>query len=409
MFKHVKPLWQFPWVYAESFIIAGGLWITGIMLGLCSGPYVLKLPGWPANIILGAGITALYILIHLFYKENRLIRWFASVPASISSITFFSILILGMGLIPQKGNNQAGLLHITGLENIRTGWPFLLSSLYLFTCLTFTILKRFRTPVKKNIFFIINHSGLWLIIFAMVLGAGDAKDLVMELNKGKTTNLGYDENNKSYELPFSLNLLSFTLNMFPPKIALFDNTTGNIVKNERGNLFLVKKNESGKISGWVIHIHDFIPLAQKDSTGVFHASSDTGSAPAAFVQVYKNNRKLNESWITCGGLKVQAEYLQIDDKYAIAMTEPEPEKFISEIAYSVDKRHYDTTTVEVNHPLKINSWKIFQMSYDKEKGRWSTLSIVEATRDKWLPVVYTGIFMLLGGAVYLFWIGKDEM
>ena len=47
------------------------------------------------------------------------------------------------------------------------------------------------------------------------------------------------------------------------------------------------------------------------------------------------------------------------------------------------------------------------MSYDKEKGQWSTISIMEAIQDPWLPIIYAGIFMLFGGASYLFWIGKN--
>jgi hypothetical protein len=39
-------------------------------------------------------------------------------------------------------------------------------------------------------------------------------------------------------------------------------------------------------------------------------------------------------------------------------------------------------------------------------GKYSKRSVIEAVRDPWLPVVYAGILMLLGGAVYLFWLGR---
>ncbi|KPL25985.1 MAG: hypothetical protein AMS23_03830, partial [Bacteroides sp. SM1_62] len=62
---------------------------------------------------------------------------------------------------------------------------------------------------------------------------------------------------------------------------------------------------------------------------------------------------------------------------------------------------------EVNKPFKYRGWKLYQLSYDERMGKWSRVSVIEAVRDPWLPVVYTGIFLLLAGALYLFWIGQD--
>lgn len=58
--------------------------------------------------------------------------------------------------------------------------------------------------------------------------------------------------------------------------------------------------------------------------------------------------------------------------------------------------------IEVNHPLSINGWKVYQLSYDEQMGKWSTLSVLELVRDPWLPVVYLGILLLAIGAVGMF-------
>lgn len=52
--------------------------------------------------------------------------------------------------------------------------------------------------------------------------------------------------------------------------------------------------------------------------------------------------------------------------------------------------------------MEIEGWKIYQLSYDESKGGWSDISIFELVRDPWLPVVYTGIVMMMLGAVCLF-------
>ena len=50
------------------------------------------------------------------------------------------------------------------------------------------------------------------------------------------------------------------------------------------------------------------------------------------------------------------------------------------------------------------------MGYDEKEGRWSRLSLIEAVRDPWLPVVYCGFFMIMAGSVLFFWQGiKQEV
>ena len=59
-------------------------------------------------------------------------------------------------------------------------------------------------------------------------------------------------------------------------------------------------------------------------------------------------------------------------------------------------------TVDVNHPLAVEGWKIYQLGYDEMRGKESEYSILELVRDPWLPFVYTGIYMLITGAVWMF-------
>lgn len=58
--------------------------------------------------------------------------------------------------------------------------------------------------------------------------------------------------------------------------------------------------------------------------------------------------------------------------------------------------------IEVNKPLDINGWQIYQYGYDQSMGTRSQLSILEFVSDPWLPAVYTGLYLMLAGAVLLF-------
>ena len=63
-------------------------------------------------------------------------------------------------------------------------------------------------------------------------------------------------------------------------------------------------------------------------------------------------------------------------------------------------------TVEVNKPVEVHGWKIYQYGYDTQMGAMSQYSILELVSDPWLPLVYTGIYMMLAGAVCMFLKGK---
>jgi len=90
------------------------------------------------------------------------------------------------------------------------------------------------------------------------------------------------------------------------------------------------------------------------------------------------------------------------------MLPAEPKKFSSELSIQTKSGKNITTTIEVNRPFKIDGWTIYQLSYDTRLGRWSNLSVLELVRDPWLPVVYFGIFLMMGGAAFLFITGKPK-
>jgi len=93
--------------------------------------------------------------------------------------------------------------------------------------------------------------------------------------------------------------------------------------------------------------------------------------------------------------------LLISDSEAIAMTMPRPKKFNSLVRIHADAGDSGDFTIGVNNPLKFKGWTIYQSGYDVQMGKWSKRSMLQLVRDPWLPAVYTGIFMILAGALYL--------
>ncbi|MCR4664211.1 MAG: cytochrome c biogenesis protein ResB [Paludibacteraceae bacterium] len=83
-----------------------------------------------------------------------------------------------------------------------------------------------------------------------------------------------------------------------------------------------------------------------------------------------------------------------------------PKRVASEIQIVTKSGKKVETTVDVNKPYEIDGFKIYQYGYDQKAGKDSEYSILEIVRDPWLWAVYTGIVMMLAGAVSMIILGK---
>ena len=93
---------------------------------------------------------------------------------------------------------------------------------------------------------------------------------------------------------------------------------------------------------------------------------------------------------------------------SLHMLRPEAREFSSDVRIFTTMEEFQDYTIEVNKPIKVKGYKIYQTGYDEDYGKYSPVSILELVKDPWLPVVYIGIFLVLAGAVYLFWTGSKR-
>ena len=107
---------------------------------------------------------------------------------------------------------------------------------------------------------------------------------------------------------------------------------------------------------------------------------------------------------------IRAMPLAIELKQFIMETydDGSPKRFASEIQILTKSGKKMETTVDVNKPVEVDGWKIYQYGYDTQMGAMSQISILELVSDPWLPLVYTGIYMMLAGAVCMFVMGRRE-
>jgi len=83
-----------------------------------------------------------------------------------------------------------------------------------------------------------------------------------------------------------------------------------------------------------------------------------------------------------------------------------PKRFASDIQILTKSGKNIQATVDVNKPVEVDGWKVYQYGYDTQMGANSNISILELVSDPWLPYVYTGIYMMLLGALLMLFTGS---
>jgi Translation initiation factor 2, gamma subunit (eIF-2gamma; GTPase) len=360
----------------------------------------------PYNIYAAFFFISSLLFAYFRFRKKPFVHWLSGVPGAISSILLLALLVLIFGFLPQGNPDVPWILKIAGLDRVKTSWIFLLAQFFFLTSLGMTTIKRIYPFNIKNIGFFINHFGLFLTLSAAVFGAGDIRRLEINLLKeGNESSIGVSGQGTMYKLPFSLKLVDFKIDEYNPRIAVMDAHSGRLVNTDK--IYpMAEKGLNVKLNNWQISVTNYLPSAVViDST--VQPSPETGSCPAAFIRaISKSGKDTVMGWMLAGSYLQDPAYLVLDSNNLLALTKPEPQKYSSRILVRTDSIHKDTVSLEVNKPYKVKGWTIYQVGFDQSKGKWSSLSVLEAVSDPWLPLVYTGFFMLIAGALLLFWTGK---
>lgn len=419
-------MWQFPWQYKESIAIVAGLLLVGILLQLTLGSFNFYLLHAPANIILG-GILLLLIISLSFIKNNPIVNWLSSVPLSVTLIGGLFVMTIVMGLVPQfaKVNTNlhihwehASVMDIVdyamtklGFKQVTTSWPFVIIYSFNLLVLGLVIAKRIHQFKWKDYGFYLNHLGLWLFLFAAGFGSADMLRYVMYVEEGEVEWRVYDNNENVLELDIAIQLHDFVMEEYPPKLAVINKYTGDVQPENRPAYYQIdEKKRTETLANWDLEMEEYIHEAVKKTDTTFQAIPMSGSMPAAKVKM--TNRETGQivsGWLTCGSVDQFVMPLDLDSTYSLVMTKPEAKRFASDITVmSKDGENPIKATLEVNSPLRMGDWMIYQYDYDHALGKASRVSGFELVYDPWLYAVYVGIFMIALGSICMLWLGNKN-
>ena len=420
MNKGARRIWEKPWSYTEGFIVAGGIALAGLLLQLLLGNIRPADFGSPVNTIIGALFVAGLLCCHFLLRGNHAVRWLSGVRSTVPALLVMLLFIVILGLTPQfpvhepREHLPDNIFSRTGWYRMTTSWTFVLLCFYILIILGLTVLKKTREPLSwRLVGFYLNHLGLFLALGGGLLGSGDMQRYTMTVAEGNTEWRARDAPGNVKELPVAIELDTFIIEEYPPKLVVIDNRTGKILPGKRPESYLFEGlGKSTRLNGNTVEVLEYIPQAAvvRDSafTSVVPMPMD-GAATALKVRVTNPSLQAPvEGWVSNGSYLFPHQVLCIDETSSVVMPVQEVKKYTSRVTVFTEAGHRKKANIEVNKPLSIEDWIIYQYSYDEKMGKYSKTSVFELVRDPWLRVVYTGIFMLLAGALFLFIAGPEK-
>ena len=422
-------MWKQPWTYPEGFTIASGLLVVGLMLQWSVGPLEWTVFRWPANIIVLAVYVLCLVAAYLCRGRSHAIRFLSTPYAAVPALAFAAVRTVVMGLTPQLAATRRPAVPI-GLTRMLSWWPFILIYIYVSVIVALVAIGQLCHFTWRRLPSLLCHVGLFVVLAGGTLGSADMQRVKVYCEQGQPEWRALDERQEVVELPLAIQLEQFTIDEYPPKLMMINSEGLPIPKDKPATLLIDSTFTTGDLNGWTVSIvkrldnaapavlasmagnmpREMMGQLKMDSLGMainkggFVPFEGRGAQCALLVKATKDGKE-KTGWVTCGSYLFPYQGLALPDGTTIAMPTREPERYASLVDIYTKSGKNIQTTIEVNKPFTIEGWKVYQLSYNEQMGKWSTLSIFECVSDPWLPVVYVGIFLLLAGAILMIFVG----
>lgn len=418
-------MWTQPWRYKEGTAIAVGLLATGELLQLTVGPVEWKIFMWPANAIVLAVFLLFLAVAYLLRSRVYACRFMTTSYAAVPALAAAALMTVLMGLTRQVAEGSPPADPV-GLTRMLSYWPFVLIYVWMTAIVAQAAIHQLAHFSWRRLPALVSHVGIFIALTAATLGSADMQRLKMYCMEGQPEWRALDERQQVHELPIAIQLNQFTIDEYPPKLMMTDSKGLPLPHGKPASLIADSSFRSGTLQGWTIRLlrrienaapatlgsmagkmpPQMMRMMRMDSLGLARNSNGftewkkPGAACALYVEASKGKEK-RAGWVSCGSYMFGMQTLKLDATHTLVMPNREPKRFASDIEIYTRNGQNVATVVEVNKPYSIAGWKIYQLSYNEQMGKWSNLSIFELVTDPWLPLVYAGIFLLLAGALLM--------
>ena len=376
------------------------LFSAGTALQFLVGSLNPSFLAYPWGIVLA--VNYLYILILLYCQADKW-KWVKSWydrPACIVSLASLLVLSLLFGLIRQDASAD-GLWGILGFREMTSSWTFNFFLIHFMTVMGLKSIDDVYYWKKRNLSVIIFHVAVFVVLVSGIFGSGDKVRVKVAATVGTPVQYGFSSDDKRVELPFVLRLTDFTLEEYPPRIH-------RVSENRLSNAFVVieDKNDKGILDAWQVECLEYLDMAGRiHQDSAYISMKHVGATTALYIKAtHQETRQMVEGWISCGSHIFDGSALALPDGTALVMPRREVKKYLSSIELQTNEGK-ESLEIAVNHPATVGSWKIYQSGYDSDRGRWSTLSVLECVKDAWYMPVYVALWLMLAAGAWMLFHG----
>jgi len=378
--------------YKEAFVGCGCLFMAAALVQLAVGDFDNSFLKYPWGVVLSLAYIYGIACLHYFSERHAFLRRLYDHPACVAALTALLGLVLAFGLIRQDGSGD-GLAGMLGLTRMTQSWVFV-TALFSFTTILGLALVGQLVHLNKNRWAsALCHLCVFVVLVAGLFGSADKERVVVHAVAGEPVHTGVAAGT-AYHLPFVLTLQEFVLEAYPPTVCLWDRQQDVLGEG------LAVDRRTGRLGDWQVELVEVLDMAMPDSAS-FKPLKHVGAVPAVRVRAMRGSEQ-HEGWVSCGSFVVRPVVLELDARYALCMPVPTAKNYLSRIRVTDGRGGERVAEVAVNHPARVDGWRIYQQGYDTERGRWSAYSILECVRDPWGIAVHAALWGLCLAACLVF-------
>ena len=352
----------------------------------------LQLPGPPWNWLLTAGPVGLAASLAWWRSEHPLVRGLGSASLAIASLLSVAATCWPIAVFP-VGVDAPHWLNWFGLADPLSSLPFAIAMAAVAINLAVSLGRRLRCGPDRLRFTIL-HLGLLTAILGGAAGHGGLIRARFVMEEGaKPGDAVTAVDGRRVRLPVALCLDDFVLDRYAPMLLVAE-ADGSLFRGE----VLIGSGAHDLVRGLQIEVTEWLPSAAvvADRPVPF---SEPGTNPAARVVIRDAGGViLGDGWLHPPGPYGSELFLALPGGRSLHLDEPRPQRYLAKIR--ADGVSHEIT---INHPLRVDGWAIYLLSYDESLGPASRTASFEAIEDRALPAVYIGLGLLILGVLMHLW------
>jgi hypothetical protein len=416
-----REIWQMPWNWPEAVMLLGGVIYIAFLLQFLANRRGMHLAmPVPWNWVVPIGLAVIALVAGLLWRRGPFVRWLGGLPFAVTAIVIYTVLglvgilttqVSGDDLLRALGHKE--LLASFGLRNLYSSIPFLVASMLIILNLAALLGRRIARPKPGFIGFLLNHLGLLIVMVAMIAGTAQRVTVKIPLFPGESTDKavvtkfdhmsGQEKVVASYPLGGMLTLDRFNIDYYPPTAHLMIIDMQGMQKGtddfHRVDEKAATPGHQFSAYGITVRVEAFLPSATPKDNGEWTASDSARGMPVLKVAYDAPDGHEHTQWLTEG----MHNPLKIGDNYFVMMqTQAEPKRYQSFVTVKSGAGVTTKQTIEVNKPLRLGQWWLYQSSYGTDQFR-GQYTVLEAWQDPAMMPIYLGMLCMVLGAFVSMW------